>query len=597
MYKKIIALLLTLCLILSAAPIYIGAAGIATVSAPDVTVTKGGSVCVNITAEDFQNVASLDLFIYYDATAFNLYYTENGNMLAGTQTSVNTSTAGAVKLSTISLDGMNGTDTLLYLYFETLDAAEAGKYDVTVAVGDAYNTSLSPTSIRGNNGSILAEEAPQSEVFSIYTYTEESDISKDDVISYRIISSSYSSFASADFIIEYDYEVFEFDSIELEEPLKNDGAIYSVNSQPLGQVRLSYASTVAVQTSYLFKVNLRCIANKNTDTTLKTHAQNIYREDLTPYVPSFHEYTLNVIKAPEVMDYPDLYLEVDKLIAGDTANAMLYIEKGAKIAAGDFSVSYDPEVFRIISVTPADGISSIGGMIVINDNFDEGKIRFSYVNMEAYDKENVALINITLEPLKSPQEHYELLVSGVGVVDQSTSSAALEYIPNSGCIFEREVIPPGCETEGMTIYTCYCGESYREDILPSLGHDEVHHAAKAESCTENGWLEYVTCTRCDYSTYESIPFKGHSFNNGYCSICLIKDPSWSETEEYIPGDLNGDGRVNSLDSNLIKKALVGFVILSPQQEKSADVDNNGKINSMDSSLIKKIISGDFKIQS
>lgn len=42
-----------------------------------------------------------------------------------------------------------------------------------------------------------------------------------------------------------------------------------------------------------------------------------------------------------------------------------------------------------------------------------------------------------------------------------------------------------------------------------LGHNEVYQAAKAATCTTIGWQAYVTCSRCDYTTYVEIPATGH----------------------------------------------------------------------------------------
>ena len=55
--------------------------------------------------------------------------------------------------------------------------------------------------------------------------------------------------------------------------------------------------------------------------------------------------------------------------------------------------------------------------------------------------------------------------------------------------------------------TCgVCGETTGE----AIGHDEVVHEAKAATCTAIGWEAYVTCSRCDYTTYEEIPALGHT---------------------------------------------------------------------------------------
>jgi hypothetical protein len=55
--------------------------------------------------------------------------------------------------------------------------------------------------------------------------------------------------------------------------------------------------------------------------------------------------------------------------------------------------------------------------------------------------------------------------------------------------------------------TCkVCGETTGEPI----GHDEILHEGKAATCLDKGWKEYVTCSRCDYNTYEEIPALGHT---------------------------------------------------------------------------------------
>ena len=51
-----------------------------------------------------------------------------------------------------------------------------------------------------------------------------------------------------------------------------------------------------------------------------------------------------------------------------------------------------------------------------------------------------------------------------------------------------------------------CGQKYGI----ALGHDYVHHDAKAATCTEKGWETYDTCSRCDYTTYKETPAAGHT---------------------------------------------------------------------------------------
>ena len=67
---------------------------------------------------------------------------------------------------------------------------------------------------------------------------------------------------------------------------------------------------------------------------------------------------------------------------------------------------------------------------------------------------------------------------------------------------------PTCTEEGVETFTCACGDSYTEAV-DALGHDEVAHEAKAPTCTEIGYDAYVTCSRCDYTTYVEKAALGH----------------------------------------------------------------------------------------
>lgn len=57
----------------------------------------------------------------------------------------------------------------------------------------------------------------------------------------------------------------------------------------------------------------------------------------------------------------------------------------------------------------------------------------------------------------------------------------------------------------------------------------------------------------------------------------------------VSGDLNGDGKVNSVDAFILKKAILGNVTLTDEQRKKADLNGNGKLNPVDYMKLKKNI--------
>ena len=73
-----------------------------------------------------------------------------------------------------------------------------------------------------------------------------------------------------------------------------------------------------------------------------------------------------------------------------------------------------------------------------------------------------------------------------------------------------------CTEKGWKDYnTCSrCDYSTYEE-LPALGHDPISHAGKAATCTESGWEAYDTCSRCNYSTYVELPIDPDNHNLVY----------------------------------------------------------------------------------
>ena len=61
--------------------------------------------------------------------------------------------------------------------------------------------------------------------------------------------------------------------------------------------------------------------------------------------------------------------------------------------------------------------------------------------------------------------------------------------------------------------------------------------------------------------------------------------------EVLLGDVNGDGKVNGTDTNLIFRHVSGTTELSGEQMKAADVNGDGKVNGTDTNLVFRFVSG------
>lgn len=95
--------------------------------------------------------------------------------------------------------------------------------------------------------------------------------------------------------------------------------------------------------------------------------------------------------------------------------------------------------------------------------------------------------------------------------------------------------------------------------------------------TNNGWAK-VAYNK--YVGFVSAEYLGEIENGG---------SNESEVEKFELGDVNGDGKISSLDYMLIKNDIMGVRKLTDVERKRADISKDGKISSLDYMMIKKII--------
>ena len=155
--------------------------------------------------------------------------------------------------------------------------------------------------------------------------------------------------------------------------------------------------------------------------------------------------------------------------------------------------------------------------------------------------------------------------------------------PNRDTQHEHDFIPtvtkPTCLTEGLTTYTCSCGECYTKDyvsavghktqlqnakaagcmtggytgdevctvcgkvfkqgsVIFALGHDPQPARVKAPTCNESGYIGDLICMRCGDMTQigKTVAAAGHKFFGGVCSVCGTKSAeSVPEFADVKPG--------------------------------------------------------------
>ena len=133
-------------------------------------------------------------------------------------------------------------------------------------------------------------------------------------------------------------------------------------------------------------------------------------------------------------------------------------------------------------------------------------------------------------------------------------------------------VPPTCTADGVEAIVCeFCKcvkPSSTTNVIPALGHNEIFHEAKTPTCVESGWDSYVTCSRCDYTTFVELPaLLKYSIVGG---AVTIDDCVPNATEVIIPESIDGYP-VTKIGSYAFAECTVLSVLVLPESITHIDV--------------------------
>ncbi len=91
-------------------------------------------------------------------------------------------------------------------------------------------------------------------------------------------------------------------------------------------------------------------------------------------------------------------------------------------------------------------------------------------------------------------------------------------------IYTVSVVAPTCTEKGYTLYSCSCGDSYKDNYTDAVSHNYIKGDTFEPTCTEKGYVAY-TCTKCGdvrKDVYSDVI--GHFYSKGetVAPTCLVK---------------------------------------------------------------------------
>ncbi len=159
-----------------------------------------------------------------------------------------------------------------------------------------------------------------------------------------------------------------------------------------------------------------------------------------------------------------------------------------------------------------------------------------------------------------------------------------------------------------------------EMVILAMGHTLAERvAAVSATCTTDGNIAYYYCASCN-ANFEgrapeakklsaedvTIPALGHAYEDvvtaptateqGYtthtCTTCGDSYVDSYTDPTGLKGDLNGDGKVNATDYNILARIVKGL-ITSPTETmlRNGDINGDGRINATDYNILARVVKG------
>lgn len=393
----------------------------------EVSAQQGGAAYMDIAAENFQNVGSMEVTLLYDASAFSVGEVSVSGLNAGNMCTYNDDGQGALVLAAISSaeGGVSGSGDLWRVRFDVAEDAAPDTYNVVVAVGEVANVDLSDIAVESGNGKIEVREKDVP-VQTMYIYSSVSYPSAGGAYEGEEISVSFRTYnacglAAAEFEIGYDDSRLTLEEVALGSALVSaEGALSDINDDVDGYIKIAYACTRGISGTADPLVTCRFTVSGNEAGSVPvTFAPGgLYDGDRNPVRADAVQVNAETLYREPVIDPPDISVESRENVCGEFRVDVL-AEGESGLAAAGILVEFDPAALECVAIEGATG----------NPDYDTGKARFSFLNADGISEDTV-LGTLVFRPLVSSGST-ALTVSAQKPVDSESNDLELEYVPGS----------------------------------------------------------------------------------------------------------------------------------------------------------------------
>lgn len=473
------------------------------------SIAQGNTGYCYVYVDNTVDLASLTVAVHYDSQKMSVtgYYNQVSCSIYDASNN-----DGCLMFSYIfDSDGGETKTALFYFYYQINSDAEIGNTGFDVVVEEAYTTTLEVAPYSGSRCSFDITEKKIVNTCSVYgTSTINTSVKETFEIDYSL-SNCYIASGSID--VKYDPELFEF--VELTQGNFLNGKVVDVNSSQRGTISLSFLATEYNYYSDLVKVKFRTLKNETTTSQIQLQINDLYNLNLIPFSCSGYTTDVNVtFDSVYAEDAPSVILGASFLESTEQVLVTVLLEEGSRLGAGDFVLNFDTDDLEFVSYEKGFTPSFFN----VNDkSVADGVLKFSVISMTDIVDEQTVLTILFNAKRECVNKTSNVTISGTGLSDSLTNGILLNFVDTTANIplkhtaINHEAKAPTCTEVGWNAYvTCSRCDYTTYEEKSALGHDVINHNAQPPTCTETGWSAYVTCSRCDHTTYAEIPATGHT---------------------------------------------------------------------------------------
>ncbi len=360
---------------------------------------QGGVAYLNIAAENFEKVGSMEVTVFYEPSVFSVQSVEKTGLNAGNTSADNDDPEqGALSLTAASgsEEGISGSGNLWRIGFAVAEDAEPKTYNIGVAVGEVTAADLSDLSVASGNGKIEVQERPVSiQTMYLYSSVEYSSAGayEGEEVSVSFFTYNACGLGAAEFEIGYDRDRLHLEEIELGSALVSaEGAFSSINDDGDGYVKIAYANLKGISgtANPLVTCRFTVSGNEAGSVPVTFAPSGLYNSDRDPIRAEDAEAVVETLYRAPVVDLPDISIGSRENACG-AFSVDVVAEGESGLAAAGIIVEFDPELLECVAIE---------GAAAGNPKYDTGKARFSFLNEDGISEDTV-LASITFRPLVS----------------------------------------------------------------------------------------------------------------------------------------------------------------------------------------------------